>query len=118
MARTHGTRSSYNAGCRCDACREAARLARARQREASRYGTRSAVAPFDGSDAAWKVAVASLCGGGLALWKGVTLPREEVEEDAFRRTRHRRILAGIGLVGFGLFVFSRMGRTEGRANAD
>ncbi len=36
MARTHGTRSAYNAGCRCDACREASRLARARQREAER----------------------------------------------------------------------------------
>ena len=36
MARTHGTRSAYNAGCRCDLCREAARLARARQREAAR----------------------------------------------------------------------------------
>ena len=23
MARTHGTRSAYNAGCRCDACRDA-----------------------------------------------------------------------------------------------
>jgi len=32
MTVTHGTRSSYNRGCRCDACREASRLARARQR--------------------------------------------------------------------------------------
>lgn len=32
---THGTRSAYNQGCRCDECREAARLARARQRSAA-----------------------------------------------------------------------------------
>ena len=33
---THGTRSAYNRGCRCEACREASRLARARQRDAVR----------------------------------------------------------------------------------
>jgi len=34
MTITHGTRSAYNRGCRCDACREASRMARARQRAA------------------------------------------------------------------------------------
>jgi hypothetical protein len=29
---THGTRSAYYQGCRCEECRETARLARARQR--------------------------------------------------------------------------------------
>ena len=43
MARTHGTRSAYNAGCRCGACREASRLARARQRGAKRCQTGSPV---------------------------------------------------------------------------
>jgi hypothetical protein len=35
MTVTHGTRSTYNKGCRCDACREASRLTRARQRSAA-----------------------------------------------------------------------------------
>jgi hypothetical protein len=35
MTVTHGTRSAYNKGCRCDGCREASRLARARQRAAA-----------------------------------------------------------------------------------
>ena len=30
---THGTRSRYVAGCRCDACREASRIVRRRQRK-------------------------------------------------------------------------------------
>lgn len=34
---THGTRSAYNHGCRCDACREASRLSRARQRAAAKH---------------------------------------------------------------------------------
>ena len=33
---THGTKSAYNRGCRCDACREASRLARTRQRQTAR----------------------------------------------------------------------------------
>jgi len=33
---THGTKSAYNRGCRCDACREASRQARARQRQTAR----------------------------------------------------------------------------------
>jgi hypothetical protein len=35
MTVTHGTRSAYNKGCRCEACREASRQARARQRAAA-----------------------------------------------------------------------------------
>jgi hypothetical protein len=35
MTITHGTRSTYNKGCRCEACREASRQARARQRAAA-----------------------------------------------------------------------------------
>jgi hypothetical protein len=34
MTVTHGTRSAYNKGCRCEACREASRRARDRQRAA------------------------------------------------------------------------------------
>ncbi len=33
---THGTRSAYNRGCRCDECREATRLARARRARSRR----------------------------------------------------------------------------------
>lgn len=33
---THGTKSAYNRGCRCVACKEASRLARARQRQTAR----------------------------------------------------------------------------------
>lgn len=33
---THGTKSAYNRGCRCEACREASRLARSRQRQTAR----------------------------------------------------------------------------------
>ena len=35
MTVTHGTRSAYNRGCRCDYCRQASREARARQRAAA-----------------------------------------------------------------------------------
>jgi hypothetical protein len=39
---THGTKSAYNRGCRCDACREASRLARSRQRQTARDRTKDA----------------------------------------------------------------------------
>lgn len=66
MARTHGTRSSYNAGCRCAAYREASRLAHARQREADRWEARlssdEAVAPFEAIGVPW------LAGRSRQLW--------------------------------------------------
>lgn len=42
MARTHGTRSCYNAGCRCEACQSAERERKRRQRAAT--SARSTVA--------------------------------------------------------------------------
>ena len=75
MARTHGTRSAYNAGCRCEACREASQLARARQREAERCQLGSpvnedAVASSDGRAVAW-VIVALVCfGTGVCALEG------------------------------------------------
>jgi hypothetical protein len=79
MARTHGTRSSYNAGCRCHSCREASRLARARQR-ATTSGIlsvdpgSSAFAPDTGSELAWGlIALFAFGAGGLSLWHGATM---------------------------------------------
>ena len=92
---THGTRSAYNKGCRCDMCREASRLARARQREYVRTletpgGTDPGVAP------PW-VLVAGLTGGGMfCLWHGYRINAEDPEAKAARR---RWILAGLVLTG-------------------
>jgi hypothetical protein len=116
MARTHGTRSAYNAGCRCDACREASRLARARQRSAQRSQMASpvyqdAVAPSDGPAVAWTVvALACFGSGGYALWRGATLQDQGDVEGTFRRTRRKWILAGAGLIAFGLVALSRVER--------
>jgi hypothetical protein len=118
MARTHGTRSAYNAGCRCDACREASRLARARQRGAERchlvspaYG--DAVASSDGPAISWAVvALVCLGTGGFALWKGATLQNHEDVDGSCRRTRRKWILAGIGFIAFGLIAISRIERPD------
>jgi hypothetical protein len=91
----NGTRSD-NAGCGCDACREASRLALARQRNAKWYEPGSpsfedSVAPSEGSGISWAVvAVVSLGYWGYVLWKGPTLRRDEdVDQNAYRRTRRR-----------------------------
>ena len=110
MARTHGTRSSYNTGCRCAAYREASRLAHPRQREADRWKARlssdEAVAPFEAIGVPWlTVGVVGFGTGGFTLWKGVTFEsNEDVDEDTGRHTRRRWILAGVGLLVFGLFA--------------
>ena len=117
MARTHGTRSAYNAGCRCDACREASRLARARQREAERCQLQSpvhenAVASSEDPAVAWTVVALACFGtGSFALWKGATL---QDHRDVNQRHRDKRkwILAGVGLIAFGLVAISRVERSE------
>ncbi len=120
MARTHGTRSAYNAGCRCDACREASRLARARQREAERcqlgllVNEDAVVAPSDGPAFAW-VVVALVCfgTGGFALWKGATLQKNHEDVDgSYRRDKRKWMLAGKGFIAFGLVAIPRVERSE------
>jgi hypothetical protein len=111
MARTHGTRSAYNAGCRCDACREARRVARARQREVQAWaptdsvpgrpdrGVAPATAPGVGLALA---GLGALGVGGYAVWHGATLPRDEdTDTDARRRAMVRWILVGVAVLGVG-----------------
>jgi len=111
MARTHGTRSAYNAGCRCDDCRETARAARARQRAAQVWdpsvfvpeGPDSGVAspPAPGVGLAM-TGLAALGVGGYALWHGATnRPEEHPDPEVARRRRRRWILGGLVLVVVG-----------------
>ena len=66
---THGTRSAYNRGCRCDECREAARLARARQRASQSSPTRSPpVAVNEGPTAQDVLVIAGALIGGTGVW--------------------------------------------------
>jgi len=108
MARTHGTRSAYNAGCRCDECREASRVARARQRTVSqgriaRSEAQALEAEPPGGEAGLAVlGLLSLGAGGVSLWHGATMhPDEERDPESARRTRHRWILAGVVLLIIG-----------------
>jgi hypothetical protein len=81
---THGTRSAYNKGCRCDMCRETSRLARARQREIAR--TRDAAESTDAGVAPPWVVVAGLAGGGVfCLWRGWRIKAEDPETRVTRR---------------------------------
>ena len=111
MARTHGTRSAYNAGCRCDACREEARLSRARQRaaqvwdptgfvpEVSDAGVASPRAPAVGVA---MTGLAALGVGGCAVWHGATMrPEEHPDPEVARRSRRRWIMAGLVLLVLG-----------------
>jgi hypothetical protein len=97
---THGTRSAYNKGCRCDMCREASRLARARQRELVR--TRNAAESTHAGVAPPWVLVAGLAGGGVfCLWRGWRIKAEDPET---RVAQRRWILTGVllGVLAAGL----------------
>jgi hypothetical protein len=119
MARTHGTRSAYSAGCRCDACREATRVARARQRAGSGWAPVGFVPTNPAHDVALQghpgvgmalAGVAALCTGGWALWHGATMPTDEdTDPEAVARTRRRWLLAGSALVLAGILVLARAG---------
>ena len=63
---THGTRSAYNKGCRCEACREASRLARARQRAAASDRAVDAAVGVTMS-ARWVLVVGLAVAGGASL---------------------------------------------------
>jgi hypothetical protein len=97
MARAHGTRSAYNAGCRCDACREASRSARARQRDAVR-----SLGHDDGrEDATGRggllilVALVLLIAGGVNLWGASDLLTDEESTAGQGHTRRGWILGAI-----------------------
>jgi hypothetical protein len=126
MARTHGTRSAYNAGCRCDACREATRVARARQREVQAWGP-SASVPGEGENAvALKggrgvglalAGVAALSVGGYALWHGWTLQApDEANPEEPKCTRRTYLLAGTALVVLGLAALVWVSRASAGAD--
>jgi hypothetical protein len=114
MARTHGTRSAYNAGCRCDACREVTRLARARHRGSSGLdATPTVIAPLPSEDDAsfptWTLAgVITACVGICALWRGMTMQiPDDTDTHAARRTRRRWCLGGVVLTAAGVAVAVR-----------
>jgi hypothetical protein len=93
MTVTHGTRSTYNKGCRCDACREASRLARARQRAAA---TRSANNELErATGAVWVIVFATAAGGVLSL-----RPKKlKTDDDASWRPAWPWVVAGVILLG-------------------
>jgi hypothetical protein len=95
MARTHGTRSAYNAGCRCDLCREATRLARARQREAARP-TRTPSAKDKGAtvDGVFVALGLVLLIIGGSMWWRASHPPEGGAADTLDRARRRRMIGG------------------------
>ena len=85
---THGTRSSYNRGCRCDVCREAARVARARQRSAAQERHPSPVsAEYDGCISPWILIVGLAGGAGWCFWRSSRIDATQSPEAAASR-RH------------------------------
>jgi hypothetical protein len=126
MPRTCGTRSAYNAGCRCDECKEASRSARARQRSADDTWARDPRFPDLSSVEQERMGVTSSPGlsgvagsllgvgvagvGGYALWHGLRMqPGPDTAPAAFRRIRRRWCVGGTALVvaGVGIFVYAR-----------
>ena len=75
MTHTHGTRSAYNHGCRCDDCREASRLARARHRAAHRSDDSGVHDHDNGVTSSATLIVLGLAlvtAGGATAWHAVT----------------------------------------------
>jgi hypothetical protein len=96
----HGTRSMYNKGCRCDACREASRLARARQRAAARErnGESAAVADTGILSLSPWVLTAGLAGAAVwCFWRASQI--HEDRSPGAEISRRRWILAAVGLTG-------------------
>lgn len=100
---SHGTRSAYNRGCRCDACREASRLARARQRSAAgERQSASVVSDYRelASPSLW-ILIAGLAGGSAwSFWHASRIDSTQSPEAATSRRNWR--VAGILLGGSAL----------------
>ncbi len=108
---THGTRSAYNRGCRCDECRETARLARARQRAAAAEGEGVSPVSFDPSNPTdWSVSpwwlvvgLSAAAVGGWSLWRSWKV---DPDQEGAPQLRRRRTLAGLAFVATGLGVLA------------
>jgi hypothetical protein len=92
MTITHGTRSAFNRGCRCDACREASRLARARQRAAEAQRP-AHIGPRGGP---WAIVVATAALGAMSLWHAKKL---KTDDDALGKSVWPWVVAGVVLLG-------------------
>jgi hypothetical protein len=99
---THGTRSAYNRGCRCEACREASRLARARQRDAVRIRRAGRDTEADAIDVASPWGLVVILGGGAVwcLWQARQIPQDD--DPVHAAARRRWIVAGLLFAGFAL----------------
>jgi hypothetical protein len=106
---THGTRSAYNHGCRCDACGEAARLARARQRAVHRADIGH---PPEVDDyvrlGTGPITVIALAAGGVLVWRARNLRRQDEQPHA------GLLLGGVALLVAGLILAASCWPTEGK----
>ena len=106
MTTTHGTRSAYNRGCRCDACREVSRAARARQREAVR-GNAEIPNSYDDGGATTGIGLIPaglvlLVAGGSIGWAAWRTNIEPDATDAELAARRRHIVLGVLLAAAGV----------------
>ena len=106
---THGTRSAYNRGCRCETCREATRLARARQREAVRARRDDWDSEADVASP-WGLVV--ILGGGAVwcLWQARQIPKDD--DPVHVAAQRRWILAGFLCVGLAIGLASLASRGD------
>ena len=109
MARTHGTRSAYNAGCRCDACREASRLARARQRNAAQDFDNYGDGTEDAMPEGWLILLGLVLftAGLVTLWQASPPGEDDESATGPDRTRRRWIVGGVlAAAGIASFVIA------------
>jgi hypothetical protein len=95
MTVTHGTRSAYNRGCRCDACREASLLARAQQRAAAVERT-SRTVPSVRTTSPWAFVVGLAAAGVGSLLHAKKL---KTAEDGLAQPAVVWVVAGVVLLG-------------------
>jgi hypothetical protein len=88
---------TYNRGCRCDDCREAARQARARQRAAQRVDNEP-LAYGSAGVGTGPIAVVAVAAGGVLVWRATSLRRQDQQ-------RHTGLMfAGVALLVAGLIL--------------